>query len=329
MIPKLTDDAVGRLPLEGGRSALLEEIVRDAPVAESSRPRRWLAPLVAAAMVAGIAVGTVAWSELRGEPGHAPVSGQLSLPDGQGLVLDAPGWRITALGTDGLVFGKVGASLEISSYAADQYDSYVTDREHIDDVPKDGRPITVLGRPALMWAYSATDHTAIREVQDGHWLELRAAGMDGDAYLALLGQLRFTTQAEFEASLPNGYVTAQARPAAAAKILREVEYVSGAGFPTGVEVPSFADGDAVDGYQFGVEVAGAYACAWFDAFANATDHQQDAQALEAARVLGTARLWPVLIQMDDEGGYPEVLWELTDLVAAGVVPDWYREGLGC
>ena len=40
-----------------------------------------------------------------------------------------------------------------------------------------------------MWAYSPHDHTVIREVEDGHWMEFRGDGMDQAAYLELLGQL--------------------------------------------------------------------------------------------------------------------------------------------
>src|SRR5205085_2024896 len=109
--------------------------------------------------------------------------------------------------------------------------------------------ITVLGRDAQMWAYSADDHAAIRVVEDGHWMELRGSGMDEAAYLDLLGRLRLTSQVEFEASLPDGYVTEGGRQAAADKILADIEAVSGDGFPAGS--PSFADGDAKDRYQFG------------------------------------------------------------------------------
>ena len=58
-------------------------------------------------------------------------------------------------------------------------------------------------------------------------------------------------------------------------------------------------------------------------------HRQPGQAAEAARVLGTARDWPVLIEMDERGDYPEVVWEYSDTVLSGEVPEYYREGLGC
>ena len=186
----------------------------------------------------------------------------------------------------------------------------------------------MLGRPALMWAYSSTDHTAIREVQNGRWLEIRADGVDQAGYLALLGDLRVVSSAEFDASLPDDFVTTAERPEAAQAILDDIKAVSGADLPPGVFV-SFAEGDAEDRYQFGAEVAGAYACAWLEAFDNATTHDQTDQAAEAARVLGTSPQWPILKQMDADGDYPEVVWEYADQATAGKVPEGYREGLGC
>jgi hypothetical protein len=283
--------------------------------------------LAAAAVVAGLAGGTMWWQQHRPEKDDSSRVAT-SLPEGQSVVLDAPGWTVDSLGGDGIRFHNGDANLEITSYDAKQYDSYVTDREHIVDPPAPGAPIQVLGRPAQMWAYTPQDHTAIREVEDGHWMEFRGDGMDQAAYLALLGQLRLTSDAEFNASLPDDYVTVGERADAAAKIIADIKSVSGADFPAGASL-RLGKGDAKDRYQFGAEVVGAYTCAWLEAFENAKAHDQAGQASEAARVLGTSRDWPILQEMNAEGDYPEVVWELSDQAVAGQVPDWYREGLGC
>jgi len=335
MIPKLTDDAVSMLPLEAGRAELLEEIMstvapdRQTESLSNPAPRRtrWLAPLAAAAVVAGLAGGTLWWQQHRPEDDSTNVA-TLGLPEGQAVVLDAPGWQVDSLGGDGIRYHKGDANLEITSYDADQYASYVEDREHIVDPPAPGAPIQVLGRPAQMWAYSPQDHTAIREVEAGHWMEFRGDGMDQDAYVALLGQLRLTSDAEFNAALPDDYVTQGERPEAAQQIIDDIQAVSNAGFPDGTQLHVGA-GESKDRYQFGAEVAGQYACAWLEAFENATAHGQQGRADEAARVLGTSRQWPILEQMNADGDYPEAVWEYADDVAAGQVPEGYREGLGC
>jgi hypothetical protein len=342
MIPKLTDDAVSRLPLEAGRAELLEEIMSTVapdrtvsePTPESTRRRqRWLVPLAAAAVVAGIAGSSLALQQAshesgRGGDGTSQVADQLDLPRGDGILLDAPNWTVDHLSGDGLLFRNSDAELEITSYDAKSYDSYVKDREHIVDPPAPGEPLEVLGRSAQMWAYTPTDHTAIREVEDGHWLELRGSGMDKAGYLALLGQLRFASQAEFEAALPKEFVGEGERAFAGQQIVDEITAVSGAGFPRGESLRLRGD-DAKDRYQFGAEVAGAYACAWLEEFEKASNAGQDARAAEAARVLDTSGQWPILLEMNAEGDYPEVVWEYAIQAASGQVPDGYREGLGC
>ena len=338
---KLTDEAVALLPLEAGRAELLEEIMSTvAPdrTAEhdagrtppTRRPSRWLVPVAAAAAVAAIAAAGI-WSQGLLPGGDAETSSYadaLGLPDGQGIVLDAPGWTVDALGGDGIRFRNGDADLEVTSYDAADYDSYVLDRTYIVDPPAPGEPIELLGRGAQMWAYTSTDHTAIREVEDGHWIEVRAAGMDEAAYLDLLGQLRFTSESEFAASLPEGYVTEPERADAAAKIVADIAARSGAELPAGSAL-ELGDEGAKDRYQFGAEVAGAYTCAWIEAFENATSHAQAAAANEAARVLSTSRSWPIVQELDEDGGYADVVWLFSDQVQEGTVPEGYREGLGC
>jgi hypothetical protein len=327
MTPLLTADAVSRLPLEGGRAELLEAVLAE-PVATARTAPRWLAPLAAAAVVVAVVGCSVAWAHLREGTGRPAPAGEIGRGTDQAIVLDAPGWRVESLASDGMQFVRGGAQLEITAYDAASYDSYVEDREHIPDIPGPGRPVTVLGAPGQLWAYDSRDHTVIREVEDGQWLELRGSGLDLDAYLQLLGRLRFTSQAEFEATLPDGTVVPGEREAAAARILAGIEERSGAGFPRG-ETPSFTEGAAEDRYQFGAEVAGAYTCAWLTEFENATAHQQPRAAREALLVLASAREWPILEEMEESGAYPQVVRQLVDDARTGdLTPSW-REGLGC
>ncbi|GAB3247749.1 hypothetical protein [Nocardioides dilutus] len=339
-IPKLTDDAVSRLPLEAGRAELLEEIMSTvAPDRTTDRPTpvpspstgRWLAPVVAAAVVVGIVAGSL-WAAGLLPDDERSMATQPVEQAGNRAVLEAPGWEVTSTesGDDGygeVGYEKGGARFTITWYPATSYESYVADREHISDPPAPGQPVEVLGRPGQLWAYDAQDHTVIREVEDGFWIELRGSGMDEAAYRALLGQLKMVGSAGYEASLPDEFVTADERGAAIASMLDGITAASGAEGPNGVRVQ--VRSTEQDPYQLGADVAGAYACAWFEAFDNAVAHDQADLASEAARVLGTSRDWPVLEEMNERGDYPEVIWELADKVATGEVPEGYREGIGC
>lgn len=323
MTAKLTDDAVRRLPLEAGRAALLEELLAE-PVPARRTPPCWVAPLVAAAAVAGLASTPLWWPQpdpggstpvATSDPTHAaPVA------DAPRVVLvDAPGWRLLRVGLDGVVWRKGGAELEVTTYPEATYAEYVRDREHISQPPAPGAPVEVLGRSGQLWAYSADDHTVIREPEAGRWLELRAQGLDERGYLALLGRLELGTEADLDARLPDTAVASGARLPAALEMLDGISAAAGAELPPGA-APDLSGGP-VDRYQLGAQVVGAYTCAWLDEYA--------AGSTEALRVLGTARDWPVLQEMDAEGDFPEVVWQLADEAQAGTLQPWYGDGLGC
>ncbi len=248
----------------------------------------------------------------------------------QRLLLDAPGWRLDAPGSDGDVFRKGQAFLEVTRYPAGSYESYVADREHIYDPPAAGAPVQVLGRNAQMWAYSADDHAAIREVVDGQWMEFRGQGMDQAAYLALLGRLRAVSLEDFEAAMPAEFVAAVERSAAIDEILAGITATVGPArdaFPMG-HAPVLKSAEA-DPYQLGAYVVGQVTCAWIAQYADALSSGDAATAADAAEVLATSRRWPVLLNMDQDGDYPQVVWDYSDEVNAGRVPEGYRGGLGC
>ncbi|MDF1605095.1 hypothetical protein [Nocardioides sp. YIM 152315] len=342
MNPKITDEALADLPLHHGRADLLEEIMRtptldDRPI-RAERPRRrttWLVPVAAASVVAALAVGS-AWWATGGSGGDGADSGVASQPTGADVrdrvVLDAPGWVVAAAYADGqsgeMTYEKGRDRFDVSWYPADQYDSYVEDRRHVVEPPADGEPVTVLELGAQMWAYSATDHTAIREVEGGRWFELRGSGMDEAGYRALLTSLRFVDQAEFDALLPGSFVTGSERSATIDEILDGIADVAHPLLPAGVARSSI-DSDQSDDYQLGAEVAGAVACAWLDEYADATRAGDERRAQRAAGVLTSAQDWPVLDDMNARGDYPEVIWEYADQVVAGKVPEGYAGGLGC
>ena len=248
-------------------------------------------------------------------------------------MLDVPGWEVTSTesGDDG--YGEVNyekgqGRFTITWYPADSYESYVVDREHIVDPPAPGEPVEVLGkaRPALgLQQQRPHRHPRGRGRPAGSSSAGRA--WTRTATSSLLGRLTSVGDSGYEASLPQEFVTDDERKAAIAEMLDGIAGVTGAQGPEGTPVRVRSNDQ--DPYQLGAAVAGAYACAWLEAYENAVTHDQPGQAAEAARVLGTSRDWPVLIEMSERGDYPEVVWDYGDTVQAGEVPEHYREGLGC
>ncbi|GAA4374491.1 hypothetical protein [Nocardioides caricicola] len=368
MNPKLTDDAVSGLPLSHGRAELLEEIMStpvldDRPTRDEAprRRTRWLVPAAAAVVVAALALGTAWWTgqddaadqkadtttgektgektgeqtgEQTGQQERSALASQPLAGHGGRVVLDAPGWEATAVWADKdsgeMSYENGGQNLEIMWGPAKTYEMYVDDRRHIVRPAADGVAITVLGAEAQMWPYSADDHTAIREVENGQWIEVRADGMDEVGYLALLDRLRLVDLAGFEASLPESFVTSAERDDTVTAILDEIDDTSdGPLLPEGVDRTSITS-NQVDDYQLGAEISGQVACAWLDEYAAAAQAGDQGRLDAAAAALTSSHDWPVLHRMDERGGYPEVLWSYAQQVAdAGVVPEGYAGGLGC
>lgn len=150
---------------------------------------------------------------------------------------------------------------------------------------------------------------------------VRGTAPSADAFAEAIKRVHRVSAEEWLRALPGSAVTPRARAATVAEMLRGIP------LPAGFKPPAAA-GETRDRYQLGAHVAGAVACAWIE--------RGGEQAREA---LATARSWPILLEMNAEGDYPEVLWSYADAVAAhGEVPggkpgmtveETYRDALGC
>lgn len=339
--PKLTDQAVDGLPLHHGRTELLEEIM-NTPVLDDSplrtrapgRPSRYLVPLAAAATVAALATVPLWWGSTAApeQQRFATAPQAPAEPDLYRVLLDAPGWTVTyASQSNDISYARGDAELEINWYDAASYDDYVEDREHIVQPPAAGEAVEVLGAPGQLWAYNSDDHTVIREVAAGHWIELRAQGIGKAAYLGLLADLRLVGLEDFEASLPGRFVTTDERDPATDAIVAGIADTLGPArglSPMGTPEPTFAS-SANSRYDLGATVAGTVACAWLDLYVTGRQNGDTDATADAAGALATARDWPILQEMEPVGDYPEVVWEYADRTADGRTVDGYEGALGC
>lgn len=341
----ISDRAVADLPVRAGRADLLEEIIAlggaQAPLTPATpqpqRPR-WAAPLAAAAAVAVLAGAAAWWSAGPGDPSSAPgPASTWAQEEGQGalVLLDEPGWEVAHVGradAGGSIAYEAagGRSLEISWYPAATYDSYVEDRRRIVDPPAAGEPIEVLGLGAQLWSYSRDDHTVIREVEGGRWLEVRAAGMGEADYRELLGRLRLVSEAVFERALPDDYVTTEERTARIEEMLDGIAAAVGPDLPVSPSGRPTIDSQENSPYGLAVDVAGSITCQWLDELDEALQVGDARRVERASAVLATARDWPLLRgEVNRQGAYPEVVFQYARTAARGEVPPRYSSGLGC
>lgn len=328
---RITDEGVRRLPLSEGRAALLEEIMSqptalapdptpDTDPASAGRRRwtRWALPVAAAAAVAAVVVvpQTLGDDEAPEQPpaAAAPGSGEIA-------VLDLPGWELESASVDEEYGGELdyenGAqTLEIHWRPAASYGDYVVDRDDIG--PRE--QVEVLGEPALLWSYSGTDHTTIRDVVGDFTLEVRGQGMREPAYLALLDELTAIDPADLDEHLPEEYVTAAERPGAIAAILADIPVPDG--FDSDIAT------EEISRYQLIADVTGAVTCAWLDQWRDGRKlSSTTAVADEAVEAMATSRDWDALQEIAQEGGWSSGIWQLADGMTAGELPE--GDLMGC
>ena len=168
--------------------------------------------------------------------------------------------------------------------------------------------------------------------EGGLVFELRAAVPDLAAFEERLGWLTEVDQGAWFAAMPATVVIPSAHAAAVREMLK--------GIPTPrtfkpSRVPD--EGLTTARYQVGAKVTGVVTCLWFRQWGEAQRTGDTAAETEAVRAMATAKHWQVLHQMDPEGDYPEVLWELAREMPSGVW-EWdgkvhpllpKAEGLGC
>ena len=76
-------------------------------------------------------------------------------------------------------------------------------------------------------------------------------------------------------------------------------------------------------------MTGLVGCGWIKEWERAKKTGDDASRARAAEALRSSHNWPVLKDMQDEGGWSDVFWETADKTAAGSPPEQYQGAIGC
>ncbi|MFG2012775.1 hypothetical protein ACGFNF_27295 [Micromonospora sp. NPDC048868] len=336
--------------LDGAKQTLLEEIMSEPRlerVVESPPPRsrtgrgivrRFAGALTAAAVLTGLlAVSTV----LREHPddsqapptdaasaGAPVVYSPVAMKAAEGnprLLIDQPGWKVTTVygfteqqGT--IAFSNDGRQLEMNWYPAGQYESFHADRLHVSPP----QAVRVDGWLGDLFRYSSDDFAVMLRPRDGVFVELRAGGgWSRDEFDEVLAAVVRVDVRTWLAALPAEIVTPARVDEEAAKVLADVP------LPPNFDPTALGDVGTNDSYQFGAQVTSRVGCAWIAEWLRAKRAGDDAALQRAGDALRSSHNWRVLHQINDEGDWPEVFWEIADKVAAGNPPPAYAQGLGC
>ncbi|WP_341720062.1 hypothetical protein QQG74_10295 [Micromonospora sp. FIMYZ51] len=333
--------------LDEAAQDLLEEIMSVPTPSSAEAPVRRLRPrravlngLAGASVAATLLAGVLVVSTMRGqseEPAVPPTAAETMDPEAYSamvlkaaeenprLLIEQPGWTVTsaygfAEKEGSMTFSNGGRELEITWYPASQHDSYYRDRLGV-SAPEE---VKIDGWPADLFRYSDSDFAAMLRPREGSFVEFRTGGAwtrsEFDRVLADVVRVDTRT---WLAALPAGIVTPERVNEQAAKILADVP------LPPGFDATTLLGLGVNDAYQFGARVTSRVGCAWIAEWLRAKEAGDDAARQRAADAMRSSHNWKVLHEMNEEGDWPEVFWEVADEVAAGKTPAGYTGSLGC
>lgn len=168
--------------------------------------------------------------------------------------------------------------------------------------------------------------------EDGYVLELRAAVPDLAAFAERLGWLVKVDSHTWLDAMPAKVVKAADREDAVREMLRGIP------LPSTFKPSRIPDeGLTTARSQLAGEVTVTVSCLWFRQWGEARRTGSREAELEAERAMATAPRWPVMRQLEREGGSNETLLKLVESMPSGVWqfgPHRWRllpkaEGLGC
>ena len=294
---------------------------------------RWSFGAVAAAIVALLVVAVVRvvpTPDAVGDGGGTQVFGDV----GPHLLLDADGWTLERVQIQADTLGEVSfvgpdGTMDLHWRPVEDHDGWVEDRR------TSTTPVTTIainGQQADVMAYSPDDHTALW-TDDVRSLELRGTRMDAERFAALAATLTPATPQQWSDALPDSAISPSQRGTVVASML------DGVPLPPGFDRAALEDvASTNDRYQVGAAVTGAVACGWIEEWIAAGAVADDGRRTAARDALATSHDWPILLEMEPDGGWSNVLWQYADAVAGDgtieggmtlTVEESYTSALGC
>jgi len=256
------------------------------------------------------------------------------------VLIDAPGWTVEDVdefeessGTMAFVNGDQRLNLDWNEVPEEWM---VTDDELLSDLPRRGQwfvvhsktcvtgegaascavylrdtEVPVLGEPAVLaevrtiTGNESSSRFEVRlPVADGIFTTIYAENLTRAEIDELLPSLVRAEVETWLAALPPSTVQPLERPEIVDEMLRDVP------IPASVDVDELkSQAIAAGRYHLGAQVTGAVACGWLDQWAAALEAGDEAALREATEAMSTSPDWDILIEMNEQGGWSQVVWE--------------------
>jgi hypothetical protein len=205
----------------------------------------------------------------------------------------AMGHRVT------YIYQRDADQLELDAYAGGQFANALRIRGD------DRETVTLDGFEAALRDYGNGRYRL--NLVRGFWAwEIDGSAFaSADEFLETAAHLVSVDGATWEESLPREIVGPSGRAAAIDAILADMPLTAG------FDRSALTDRDTTSSrYPLGVEVTQAVTCAWLDQWLDASEAGDEAAAAEAEAALAGSTDWDILIELDQEGGWSQVVWEL-------------------
>lgn len=277
--------------------------VPDAPSRERRRKPRLqlLGVAAAAAVVAGIALDV----GVGNQPTSAYAAEIVAVAEGAPrLLVDADGWDVTRADQFRVDYGEMtfenGAeSADLHWRPAATHADFVADRQAGGDPVV---PIEIAGDAGELLRTRGTDTYTALWLRGDHSLELRIDETTEEAFREAAAAVVAVDVETWLDALPDSVVRPADRNEVVSEMLAELPV------PDTFDRTVLDAVEVADRYQLGAQVSGAVACMWLDQWTEASRVGDASSKAQAAEALATSTTWPVLLDMNDEGDYPEVVW---------------------
>ena len=309
--------------------------------AQPASPMRWGGRLGPRSLAAGIAavilaLGIVAIRQSGPRTSSAWAAALVKIADGAPrLLVTEDGWNVVRAdefsGDMGeMTFANGAHHMDLSWMPADAHEEILKDRMNGAGTSWD---VTIAGRQAVLIQYEGTNIFTALWREGDHSLELRGAFPGLGDYRAVATSIDAVDIDTWLSAMPESVVQPAVRAATIDGMLADVPV-----HPS-VDVKKLkTSGRVSDRYQLGAQVTSPVVCAWMEQWVDSTAKEEDDRAQEAVEAMATSHNWAILREMDDEGAWPEVVWEYADAmpnndsVSGGgplTIKEGYRETLGC
>lgn len=281
----------------------------------TGRRVRWGVAIAAAAAIA-VAI-SIALPQGSGPASQAPAFGADAIRYAESSPLLLPhvsGWHVTYVAEDSAQEGEMhfssGAELH---WRAGPVGSWIRDRAASSNL---STTAPVLGVDAHVFRYigGSPDNAAFTALWTyaGRVLEFRAQAHDVGEFEQWLSTVRQVDEVTWLSALPASAITAAEQPATVQAMLAQVP------LPPGFDASRIPiEGLAQDRYQLGAAAAGTVACLWIQRWSEGLKSGNEPEIAGALAAMATVSKWPVLHEMESQGGYPQVLEEIASAMPSG------------